>query len=324
MAIPYVFNRMATGNVDISVLPVEGECGVFVYNRNNAIVSSGFSISGIALTYYGNKRMAIWSAGSADSTTVNASGSMSISSGGRATNVVINSSGYVYVYSAGVVSGAEIKSSGIMSMMVGANASGITVSMGGYLNNSGSATAIVGLQMQSGCGGVSARESSYIANVEMQSGCGGVTLSSGASGDNFDIQSNTCVYVLDGAAISSATLSSGGSLRVSLGGQAHNVTHHSGGILYAGVYGGDMDTVIDGSNAYGEFSLSGGTASNFAVYGGMCLNVSYGGVTENAQIHPGCSCVIYGGGSAIGTVISSGGSLSLQSASVNRDRKSVV
>ena len=281
MNIPYVFNRMAVGGV-ITVRPVEGEYGVFTYNRNNEIFSSAMSVSGIALTYYGQRRMKIWSAGSADSTTVTASCSMGVYAEGKATNVVVNSDGWVYIEGAGIVSGAEIKSNGRMSLGEGAFASGITVSMGGYLQNNGMATRIVGLQMQSGCNGISAGESSYIANVEMQSYAGGITLSGGASGDNFNIQSNTCVYVLDGATLSSATLSSGGSIRISLGGQAHNVTHHSGGILYAGVYGDDMDTVIDGSNAYGEFALSGGTASNFAVYGGMCLNVSFGGVTERA------------------------------------------
>ena len=60
MAIPYVYNRMGTGDFTINIRPISGQYGVFTFNRSNTATSSAMTMTNAALTYYVNQNQKIW------------------------------------------------------------------------------------------------------------------------------------------------------------------------------------------------------------------------------------------------------------------------
>lgn len=115
-------------------------------------------------------------------------------------------------------------------------------------------------------------------------------VSSGGDATSTTINSGGTVRQFRGCCHLLATVTSGGKQYLYFGGQATGVTQNVGGNVIAPVYGNDTQTVVDGNNVSGSFSLSGGIASGFILYG-----------DKNFYIQE-----VFSGGLAINTTLSGG------------------
>ena len=152
---------------------------------------------------------------------------------------------------------------------------------------------------------------------------------SGGVASKFLMNSLGQLTVSGGGVARDTTIRFGGYLTVMSGGVATGIEQLAGGLVRADVYGGDPNTVACGTNASGEFSLSGGIASNFILYDGGAQQVFSGGsavhtlisgqrafqhvwsdgVASNTSVFKNGIAQIYDGGIARDTLVYSGGSM---------------
>ena len=139
---------------------------------------------------------------------------------------------------------------------------------------------------------------------------------------------NTTVYAsttVSNAGSALSTFLSGGTMIVSSGGSAENVSMFrnarltvsvggratgifvSSGHINAEVLGGDAATLISGINEKGAFGLVGGVASNFIINSLGRLTVSNGGVAHDTELRFGGYFTVMSGGKATGLTQSAGG-----------------
>jgi len=155
---------------------------------------------------------------------------------------------------------------------------------------------------------------------------------SGGTASNFVLNSNGQLTVMYGCTALDTEINSSGTLTVSNGGIATGIVQNSDGRLTTHIRGGDSVTLVSGTNGYGTFLLSGGTASGFLLYenaaqyvssGGTALGtvvsnswahqyVSSGGLASATSVYNKGSMTVYGGGVARDTLVYAGGSMMIK------------
>jgi len=268
--------------------------------------------------------MTISNGDSAYNTLVRNGAKLNISSGGYVeTTTVLNST---TISNAGSAVSTFL-SGGTMVLSSGAVADTVSVLRNARLTVSSGAVA-TGLYVSSGNVNAVVKggdETTLVTGVNEK---GEFFLSNGVA-SNFLMNSLGQLTVSGGGIALNTTIRFGGYLTVMSGGVATGIEQAAGGFVRADVYGGDPNTVACGNNASGEFSLSGGVASNFILYdggaqqvfsGGTALHtlvsgqrafqyVWSGGVASNTSIFKNGIAQIYDGGIARDTTVSSGGSM---------------
>ena len=217
-----------------------------------------------------------------------------VSSGGFATGLTIGYYNVLDVYSGGVVSDISVVNGGDIIIWSGGTADGVTVgSSGSLIVNSGGI--VKNLNLESGC-------QLYLTLVPE-------TYVQGTSGDkSFEIKDgyySDCdledgyVYVCSGGMLKNTVANSNNMIMISSGGIAENVTLM--GQMYLSS-GGTADSVT--VNSGGNFAvLENAKFRN--------IDVSSGGVVSGLTIDSDnqASVRIFSGGTAVNTVVSSGGSI---------------
>ena len=257
--------------------------GATVDVLSNTVVSSGVTSTGVTVS--ANQVLIVSSGGSAIATTVSRGGNILLANGGTETGTVLLGGGSATV--SGLDSGSTILGSASASTVVqalemvvsGGVAIADVVSAGGMLNVSSGGTVsltLVGAGVNPGGFG------------------GSILVSSGAAAIGTTVRNQGGVQELAGATATGTLISSGGS-EVIYGGSASGSVVSSGGQL----------SVITGQETGALVSSGGslGVGNNFTsgVADGVVLNtVLLGGAAAELQ-----------GGTAIGTVVSSGATLSV-------------
>ena len=299
MAIPYVYNRMGTGDFTINIRPISGQYGVFLFNQYDSATSSAMTMTNAALIYYINQNQKIWNYGIANSTVVNSNCSMYVYSKGEANATQINYSGRVYV-SGGRLSGCSVKSNGYLSISsggrgeniycsrnasvdfeTGASVFGLTIescSVSAY----GSGTVVQDAVLQQGYCYI--YSSAAIQNVQVYSSASLQVYSAG-SAQNVHVYNGGTFYFTNnsGRIVSNVTLEAGARMYISQGCSVEGISISSGGAISFNVYGFDSGTTITGSNYRGEVMLSNGVASGFDFISGQSCFVNYGASAINCQ-----------------------------------------
>ena len=136
---------------------------------------------------------------------------------------------------------------------------------------------------------------------------GGQYVSSGGRATSTTLNYEGGQYIDSGGSASDTLIHSRGLQVIYSGGQATGVVQEVGGRVYAKIYGGDTQTVVSGSNASGYFSLSGGVASGFILYGYPSEQYIYSGGIAIGTTLSGGDQYVEGDALATGTIINSGG-----------------
>ena len=150
-----------------------------------------------------------------------------MSPGGWGSGMNIHSRGYVYVCSNASVCNAH-------------------VSYGGGLYGQGTSATFESIVVSSGAD-FNAGQS---VGVEVQ---------------HTTITQNASFWCYSGVNLSHTTVMPGAFLGVSSGGQCYDVTVASGARIYHHVWGHDSETLVTGSNMFGSFYTSNGTACNYVL-----------------------------------------------------------
>lgn len=183
---------------------------------------------------------------------------MDLFAGDTATNTTINSGGYQYVYSGGSATSTTIKSG---DQYVYGSATSTTINNYSVQFVYGSATDTIinsdGTQFLHGTA----------TSTTINNG-GDQIVFSGGSVTNTIINSDGLQTVYSGGSATDTTIHSGGSLVVFSGGSAVAITQNSGGAIST-----DTNSFMNGTNAKGQFSIAGGSASNMLLENGGYLAV---------------------------------------------------
>lgn len=318
MNIPYSFNLMAVGE-NITAAPVEGICGVFVYNSDNDVVLSAMTVNDITLDYFNRRNMSVWSGGNAGAIGVFSGCAINVYSGGICSAVELNARGSAQIYTKGRISSVQIKSNATLYVSSGGAVHDPVVSEGGQITMQSSAVLSGGIFM-SGADGLTVSSGSVMASAEFYNTGEKITVSSGGICRNITMCAN--MTISSGGAASRVALTGAGALTVSRGGQVYNLSADSGCIVSCGIYGEDSATVITGSGIHGEFFVSSGSGANLDIYGYKnILKVYVGGRVSGARVYSGASCYVSAGGSGVDIEIYSSGAMYLESAGIASDIK---
>lgn len=311
MNIPYSFNLMAVGE-NITAAPVEGLCGVFVYNSDNDVVLSAMTVSDITLDYFNRRNMSVWSGGNAGAIAVFSGCAINVYSGGICSELELNAQGSTQISTKGIISSVQIKSDATLYVSSGGAVHDPVVSEGGRITMQSSAVLSGGIFM-SGADGLTVSSGSVIESAEFYNT--GKTLIVGSGGICRNITMCANMTISSGGAASRVALTSNGALTVARGGQVYNLSTDSGCIVSCGIYGEDSATVITGSGVHGEFFVSSGSGANLDIYGkDNRLKVYVGGHVSGARVYSGASCHVSAGGSGVDIEIYSNGAMYLESA----------
>ena len=280
-------DQQTGGNVNANV--VGGDTSTVATGSN---ASGAFSLlNGVATDFilYTGGYQHVSAGGVATGTTVSNGGVQHVSSGGRATSATVNNGGVQHVSAGGSATSTVVNTGGNMYVSSGGQATAIDQQVGGNVHVS-----VVG------------GDSSTVATGSNVSGA--FSLEDGVA-TNFILYAGGRQYVSSGGLTTSATVSSGGILYVSSGGSAMEVDQQVGGNVNVSAIGGDTETVVSGTNAYGNvFSLLNGVAKDFVLYLNGRQDVLAGGSATDTAISSGGSQVVSTGGLASATTVTSGGS----------------
>jgi autotransporter passenger strand-loop-strand repeat protein len=232
----------------------------------------------------------ILSGGTADVTTVTSGGTQQVDAGGFASGTVVSGGGSDTVFGSDTV--AMVSSGGILTVSSGGAAYGTTINSGG-LEDVFSSGVDSGATVNDG---------------------GTLNVSAGGTASGTTVDSGGTEYVFAGGTAEQVTVSAGGVLTVFgtvlgdgsqiLSGGVETVS--SGGVV-SGVPGSSGTAVAGGTLDV----LSGGSASNLAVFGGGTLNVSGGSATFFGIT--GATVNVLSGGTAAHLLVFSSGTLNVLS-----------
>lgn len=130
---------------------------------------------------------------------------------------------------------------------------------------------------------------------------------SGGSATDTTLSNKGEQYVSSGGRANNTTISGGGHQYVESGGYAVGIVQADGADVHVSVYGGDTQTVVSGTNASGNFSLSNGSASGFILYGYLTEQKVYSNGVATSSTLSGGQQTVLNGGLASFTTINSGG-----------------
>ena len=263
--------------------------------------------------------------GSTTSTIVNSGSYQTINSGGSATGTTVNSNGFVNVRSGGSAIDATINADGVMDVGSGGVAEGTAVNTDGVQNVFGTATSTIV------AGGKQYVTNGATANWTTVTDAGFMNVSSGGTASSAIVNSGGTLSVAAGGVATGSALNAGGMLAIADGGIASEVTQASGAALQA-----STRAVVQGTNALGAFSISGGQANNVLVENGGQLTVNSGDSSSGTVVNAGGTEAVLGtatgttvnadgklavldGGKAFQATINSGGLLSVSSGGIASD-----
>ncbi|EIJ2466522.1 autotransporter outer membrane beta-barrel domain-containing protein [Escherichia coli] len=239
---------------------------------------------------------AVYSGGSATSTTINSGGRQHVSSGGSATSTTINGGGLQIVSSGGSATSTTINSDGQQNVFSGGSATSTTINGGlQYVSRGGSATSTTingGRQaVYSGASATSTTINDGWQNVYNSGSATSTTINGGRQD------------VFSGGSATSTTIN-GGWQDVFIGGSATSTTINSGGgqAVYSGASA--TSTTINGGL---QVVSRGGSATSTTINSGGRQHVSGGGSATSTTINSGGWQAVYSGGSATSTTINSDG-----------------
>ncbi|MBQ9789700.1 MAG: AIDA repeat-containing protein, partial [Lentisphaeria bacterium] len=240
-------------------------------HSSGALVSSGDVITSAVLAEGGNDSMWVLNGGTANSTTVN-SGGMYVLSGGTANNTTMNTGGDLDVYSGGTANNTTVNSGGWM-----------------YVDDGGTA-----LQIKENGGYVYVEEGANVTFLEN-------TFS--------NLVLNTFATVHSGTTAINTTVNSWGSMYVSSGGTASNITASSGAYLGFVVA---PDTYIQGTSNGSAFEIKDSKVDNYTIDRGY-LHVESGGTANNTTVNSSGWMSVSSGGTANSTTVNNWGSMYVSS-----------
>jgi autotransporter passenger strand-loop-strand repeat protein len=326
MRIPYQFNKIGAGGHLTVDGPVYGSRGVFTFLRNGSCNQSAMTMRSRFIVSSRVSRMEVYNGGSALNTTVNYGGSVFVRDGGHAENTVVNSNGYLhvspggtasmtdvndygYIYvSGGLADGVEVHSNARVFVHSGGIVRRANVSVGGSLYGQGVSV-------------------SFESCVVSSNGRFDIGNSSGVRAIHTTICAFASMYCYNSCAVEHTTVMSGAYLYVSSGANCTDAVVAAGGIINHHVWGNDELTKVTGTNQYGTFWTSNGTAHGYVLVlnqqhlyhyasaistvlsSGGTQFVSFGAVSEWPQISGNGRMYLYSSGKAYDAVIHSNGYL---------------
>ncbi len=231
-----------------------------------------------------NPSMSLGTGDTATNTTINDGGFQNVNSGGSATSTVINSGGSQLVSSGGSATDTSINKDGLQIVSSGASATNTT---------------IVDFGKQHVSGG-SATDTTINRN-------GRQYISSGGSATKTTVNSGGRQHVYKNGNVTETIIMDGGRLQVEAGGSASMVTQNSGGAVVT-----NTSADLSGTNAKGNFSIAGGSASNMLLENDGYLTVYSGHQASDTTVGSSGTLKVRSGGNAIETTIISGGMLQVE------------
>ena len=228
--------------------------------------------------------MSLGTGDTATNTTINDGGFQNVNSGGSATSTVINSGGGQLVSSGGSATDTSINKDGLQIVSSGASATNTT---------------IVDFGKQHVSGG-SATNTTINRN-------GRQYISSGGSATKTTVNSGGRQHVYKNGNVTETIIMDGGRLQVEAGGSASKVTQNSGGAVVT-----NTSADLSGTNAKGNFSIAGGSASNMLLENDGYLTVYSGHQASDTTVGSSGTLKVRSGGNAIETTIISGGMLQVE------------
>ncbi|EPD8830604.1 autotransporter adhesin/invasin glycoprotein TibA [Escherichia coli] len=228
--------------------------------------------------------MSLGTGDTATNTTINDGGFQNVNSGGSATSTVINSGGGQLVSSGGSATDTSINKDGLQIVSSGASATNTT---------------IVDFGKQHVSGG-SATNTTINRN-------GRQYISSGGSATKTTVNSGGRQHVYKNGNVTETIIMDGGRLQVEAGGSASMVTQNSGGAVVT-----NTSADLSGTNAKGNFSIAGGSASNMLLENDGYLTVYSGHQASDTTVGSSGTLKVRSGGNAIETTIISGGRLQVE------------
>ncbi|EKQ0710032.1 autotransporter outer membrane beta-barrel domain-containing protein [Escherichia coli] len=228
--------------------------------------------------------MSLGTGDTATNTTINDGGFQNVNSGGSATSTVINSGGGQLVSSGGSATDTSINKDGLQIVSSGASATNTT---------------IVDFGKQHVSGG-SATNTTINRN-------GRQYISSGGSATKTTVNSGGRQHVYKNGNVTETIIMDGGRLQVEAGGSASMVTQNSGGAVVT-----NTSAFLRGTNAKGNFSIAGGSASNMLLENDGYLTVYSGHQASDTTVGSSGTLKVRSGGNAIETTIISGGRLQVE------------
>ncbi|EHC2831586.1 autotransporter outer membrane beta-barrel domain-containing protein [Escherichia coli] len=240
--------------------------------------------------------------GSASNMLLENGGSLTVLNGHRATGTTINSGGDMMVE--GIATDTTINSNGLLHVSSGGSVTGTIVNNGGRenINSGGSATSTT-----LNSGGIQAVSSGGNAlNASVNDG-GRQYVSSGGSATKTTVNSGGRQHVYKNGNVTETIIMDGGRLQVEAGGSASMVTQNSGGAVVT-----NTSADLSGTNAKGNFSIAGGSASNMLLENDGYLTVYSGHQASDTTVGSSGTLKVRSGGNAIETKIISGGRLQVE------------
>ncbi len=228
--------------------------------------------------------MYVYDGGAAVRTTVNENGVIYVDDGGKITDTVLNSGSSLYVYSGGEANNISGMKNVIMYVYAGAWLNNLTMSADSMLYIETGATL-------------------YGTNES-----GAFSLKYGKA-VNFIIYRNGNLVVNSGDCAVNTVLKSGGTISLSANSTATGIQQLTGGIINVTVDGNGIE--LSGRHSDGEFSLSGGVATNFRVYRNALVQVGGNGKLLNSIIASGGAVRVASGGTVSNTVVERNGYIEL-------------
>ncbi|NWG50046.1 autotransporter outer membrane beta-barrel domain-containing protein, partial [Escherichia coli] len=311
-------NAIETTIISGGMLQVEagGSASKVTQNSGGAVVTNtSADLSGINAK--GNFSIA---GGSASNMLLENGGSLTVLNGHQATGTTINSGGDMMVE--GIATDTTINSNGLLHVSSGGSVTGTIVNNGGRenINSGGSATSTTlnsgGIQAVSSGGNAlnasvndGGRQYLYAGNATKTTvnNGGRQYVSSGGSATKTTVNSGGRQHVYKNGNVTETIIMDGGRLQVEAGGSASMVTQNSGGAVVT-----NTSADLSGTNAKGNFSIAGGSASNMLLENDGYLTVYSGHQASDTTVGSSGTLKVRSGGNAIETTIISGGMLQVE------------
>ena len=268
-------------------------------NGGSLTVLNGHQATGTTINSGGDMMVE----GIATDTTINSNGLLHVSSGGSVTGTIVNNGGRENINSGGSATSTTLNSGGIQAVSSGGSATSTTLNSGGIQAVSSGGNALNASVNDGG------RQYLYAGNATKTTvnNGGRQYVSSGGSATKTTVNSGGRQHVYKNGNVTETIIMDGGRLQVEAGGSASKVTQNSGGAVVT-----NTSADLSGTNAKGNFSIAGGSASNMLLENDGYLTVYSGHQASDTTVGSSGTLKVRSGGNAIETTIISGGMLQVE------------
>ena len=157
-------------------------------------------------------------------------------------------------------------------------------------------------------------ETSSLSDFIVYSGCT-LFVHSGGTADKTTVNNGGSMYLNRGGVVNTVTVNAGGRFEVSSGGMASGIDVSEGGSFCFAVV---PNTYVQGTQSGSSFEMKDGLISGYAVSSGR-LQVSGGGIMNDAVVNKNGAIWISSGGIVSGTTINADGSITVSNGAVLND-----